>query len=79
MNFDESPSKLTPPEFMAVLIAGFGNELSPLTSKGSEGPSPKALLPVANKPMLDYPLAWLESSGIRGKPDILSHTTHPEG
>ncbi|TFY60192.1 hypothetical protein EVG20_g7506 [Dentipellis fragilis] len=64
MDFDETPSKLVPREFLAVVLAGFGNELQPLTSSHGEEPCPKALLPIANKPMIDYPLTWLEQSGI---------------
>ncbi|KII92286.1 hypothetical protein PLICRDRAFT_172390 [Plicaturopsis crispa FD-325 SS-3] len=52
-------------EFLAVVLAGFGNELLPLTSDYGDEPCPKALLPIGNRPMLDYPLSWLESSGIR--------------
>ncbi|KAJ7132871.1 UDP-3-O-glucosamine N-acyltransferase [Mycena crocata] len=57
--------ELVPPEFLAVLLAGFGNELSPLTSDHGDEPCLKALLPLANTPILDYPLAWLEKSGIK--------------
>ncbi|KAJ7733773.1 UDP-3-O-glucosamine N-acyltransferase [Mycena maculata] len=57
--------QLVPPEFLAVVLAGFGNELSPLTSDHGDEPCPKALLPVANVPLIDYPLAWLEKSGIK--------------
>ncbi|KAJ7502721.1 UDP-3-O-glucosamine N-acyltransferase [Mycena galericulata] len=56
--------ELVPPEFLAVVLAGFGNELSPLTSDHGDEPCLKALLPVANTPLIDYPLAWLEQSGI---------------
>ncbi|KAJ7783032.1 UDP-3-O-glucosamine N-acyltransferase [Mycena metata] len=59
------PLELVPPEFLAILLAGFGNELSPLTSDHGDDPCLKALLPVANTPILDYPLAWLEKSGIK--------------
>ena len=38
-----------------------GHRLLPLTRE-----HPKALLPVANKPVLDYVLSWLEDSGITG-------------
>ncbi|KAK7692711.1 hypothetical protein QCA50_004344 [Cerrena zonata] len=65
MDFEETSSNIATKEFQAVLLAGFGNELVPLTSNHGEEPCPKALLPIANKPMLDYPLAWLEASGIR--------------
>lgn len=65
MNLDEPPTKIVKQEFLAVVFAGFGNELTPLTSHNGEDPCPKALLPIANRPMLDYPLMWLEASGIR--------------
>ncbi|KAI0054970.1 UDP-3-O-glucosamine N-acyltransferase [Artomyces pyxidatus] len=65
MDFEESSSfKLASREFLAVVLAGFGNELLPLTSDHGDEPCPKALLPVANRPMIDYPLTWLEQSGI---------------
>lgn len=28
---------------------------------------PKALLPIANQPMISYSLSWLEASGVSGK------------
>lgn len=40
--------------------------LEPLTAYHGERPSPKALLPIGNKAMLNFPLAWLEDAGIRG-------------
>ncbi|KAH9892742.1 UDP-3-O-glucosamine N-acyltransferase [Cubamyces lactineus] len=65
MDFDESSTtKIVTREFLAVVLAGFGNELLPLTTNHGDEPCPKALLPIANKPMLEYPLAWLEQSGI---------------
>ncbi|KAI0368336.1 UDP-3-O-glucosamine N-acyltransferase [Pilatotrama ljubarskyi] len=65
MDFDESStSKIVTREFLAVVLAGFGNELLPLTNNHGDEPCLKALLPIANKPMLEYPLAWLEQSGI---------------
>ncbi|KAJ7647421.1 UDP-3-O-glucosamine N-acyltransferase [Roridomyces roridus] len=57
--------ELVPEEFLAVILAGFGNELSPLTSDHGDEPCLKALLPVANTPLIHYPLAWLEQSGIK--------------
>ncbi|KAF8891648.1 UDP-3-O-glucosamine N-acyltransferase [Infundibulicybe gibba] len=54
-----------PREFLAVVLAGFGNQLFPLTNDYGEQPCPKALLPVANKPVLDYVLTWVEQSGIK--------------
>ncbi|CAA7259299.1 unnamed protein product [Cyclocybe aegerita] len=52
-------------EFLAVLFAGFGNELVPLTSDYGDEPCPKSLLPIANKPLLEYVFGWLEQSGIK--------------
>ncbi|KAI0690087.1 UDP-3-O-glucosamine N-acyltransferase [Cytidiella melzeri] len=66
MDFDESSSsRLLTQEFLAVVLAGFGNELTPLTNNHGDDPCPKALLPIANQPMLHYPLSWLEASGIK--------------
>ncbi|KAJ4488435.1 UDP-3-O-glucosamine N-acyltransferase [Lentinula aciculospora] len=52
-------------EFSAVVIAGFGNELLPLTSNNGVEPCPKALVPVANKPIIDYVLSWIEQAGVK--------------
>ncbi|KAF9072943.1 UDP-3-O-glucosamine N-acyltransferase [Rhodocollybia butyracea] len=52
-------------EFLAVVIVGFGNELVPLTSNDGVEPCPKALVPVANRPMIDYVLSWIEQSGVK--------------
>ncbi|TPX39331.1 hypothetical protein SeMB42_g06006 [Synchytrium endobioticum] len=59
------------PEFQAILLCGYGSRLYPLAA--DEGIT-KALLPVANKPMLYYQLAWLENAGVY---DIII-VTHPE-
>lgn len=48
-------------EFTAILFAGLGGNLSPLSNAEN---LPKALLPVANKALLSYPLAWVERAGI---------------
>ena len=82
MDLDISISPLVTREFTAVVLAGFGAEyvqhsdsifpvlsccrLIPLTSDYGDEPCPKALLPLANKPMIDYVFAWLELSGIKG-------------
>ncbi|EEB06616.2 translation initiation factor eIF2B gamma subunit [Schizosaccharomyces japonicus yFS275] len=50
-----------PTEFQAVVFAGYGNSLYPLTG---DDVLPKALLPIGNKPMLHYPLQWLEVAGF---------------
>ncbi|KAG1895562.1 UDP-3-O-glucosamine N-acyltransferase [Suillus fuscotomentosus] len=65
MNFDVTPVEVVTREFVAVILAGFGNELLPLTGEHGDEPCPKALLPISNKPMLDYPLSWVEQSGIK--------------
>lgn len=44
--------------------------LAPLTYNHGEESCPKALLPIANEPMLHYPLSWLEASGIRGRSSL---------
>ncbi|KAF8967811.1 UDP-3-O-glucosamine N-acyltransferase [Flammula alnicola] len=65
MDLDNVKPDLVTREFLAVLFAGFGNDLVPLTNDYGDEPCPKALLPVANKPLLDYVLDWLEQSGIQ--------------
>ena len=50
-----------PVEFTAIILAGYGGSLYPLTEPENV---PKALLPIANKPMISYPLTWLEQAGI---------------
>ncbi|GLB37163.1 putative nucleotidyl transferase [Lyophyllum shimeji] len=65
MDIERDSVHLAKREFLAVLLAGFGNELLPLTSDYGDEPCPKALLPVANKPMIDYTLTWLEQAGIK--------------
>lgn len=49
-------------EFQAVILAGYGNRMYPLTEEYS---LPKALLPVANKPLIYYQLKWLVNAGIQ--------------
>jgi hypothetical protein len=53
-----------PPEFQAVVLAGPGKDLYPLTPSTS---LPKALLPVGNKPIIDGVLRWIEEGGISGQ------------
>ncbi|KAL5485551.1 GCD1 [Sanghuangporus weigelae] len=65
MNFTETPSVQHPREFLAVILAGFGNELQPLTSNYGDQPCPKALLPIGNKPMISYVLNWIEEAGLK--------------
>ncbi|KAJ3040929.1 Centromere/kinetochore protein zw10 [Rhizophlyctis rosea] len=51
------------PEFQAVILAGHGThgKLYPLAEEDNV---PKALLPIAGKPLLYYQLQWLEQAGI---------------
>lgn len=49
----------------AVVLAGPGHRLYPLIDESSPTPLPKALLPIANRPMLCWTIDWLISSGIR--------------
>lgn len=46
--------------------------LRPLTSNNADEPSPKALLPIANKPLISFPLTWLEEAGVTGMAQSLS-------
>lgn len=46
-------------EFHAVICCGTGKALSPFSKVRSTG-VPKALLPIANKPMIEYVLDWCE-------------------
>jgi len=49
-------------EFQVVLLAGgLGNRMYPLTEA-----QPKVLVPIANKPLLDYPLLSLQKAGFTG-------------
>lgn len=47
--------------FQAIILAGFGTDLYPLTEANN---LPKALLPIANKPMIWYVLKWCEDAGF---------------
>lgn len=48
-------------EFTAIVLAGLGGNLIPFSNPEN---LPKALLPVANKALLSYPLTWIEKAGI---------------
>jgi len=50
----------TPPVQAVLLAGGGGSRLYPLNASGT----PKVLLPVANRPLLTFPLRMLEESGV---------------
>jgi translation initiation factor eIF-2B subunit gamma len=49
-------------EFQAVILAGNGDDLSPLTCPDL----PKALLPIGNKPLVEGVLRWIEDAQLLG-------------
>ncbi|CAE6352747.1 unnamed protein product [Rhizoctonia solani] len=51
-------------EFQAVVLAGHGANLQPLTNNVSGNTAAKALLPVGNRPMISYVLHWVEDCGV---------------
>ncbi|KAG8981617.1 hypothetical protein FRB93_008505 [Tulasnella sp. JGI-2019a] len=86
-----SSSSRKTPEFQAVILAGPGTNLSPLTQDYTRGHGiketvPKCLLPIGNRAMLSYPLAWLEAAGITevvivcpfSHRSLISHFVHSE-
>ncbi|KZO93160.1 nucleotide-diphospho-sugar transferase [Calocera viscosa TUFC12733] len=60
-NNDGAISSKTP-EFHAVILAGYGNNLDPLVD--DEKGVHKALLPIGNQPMVSYTLQWLEEARV---------------
>ncbi|MFX0184185.1 MAG: sugar phosphate nucleotidyltransferase [Candidatus Hodarchaeota archaeon] len=59
-------------EWSAVVLAGgVGSRLRPLTIE-----IPKPMVPVANKPMIDYNLELLRNSGIKGKIIVVTKYLH---
>ncbi len=48
------------PEQAVILVGGLGTRLRPLTYR-----TPKALLPVVNRPLISYELEWLRRAGVR--------------
>lgn len=53
------------PGFQAVILCGPGVSFDTFTSKPDE--SPKALIPIANRPMVWYPLDFCYRMGITSK------------
>ncbi|UCG04068.1 MAG: NDP-sugar synthase [Candidatus Heimdallarchaeota archaeon] len=56
-----------------VLAGGVGSRLQPLTTN-----CPKPMVPVANKPMIDYNLELLKNAGITGKIIIITRYLHQQ-
>lgn len=50
-------------DLQAIVLCGSGHRLNPLVD---EEKLPKCMLPIANRPMLYYPLTWLLQAGING-------------
>lgn len=70
LSFKRLENLLLKMEFQAVIMAaGSGSRMSALTSK-----MPKALLPVANKPMILYPVKMLEKLGYKECTVVASNT-----
>jgi translation initiation factor eIF-2B subunit gamma len=86
MFFESNPSTTSSariPEFQAIILAGPGNGLYPLTNPIStfsfsnkdnnnnnilpNASLPKALLPVGNRPLIEFVLKWVEDGGILGR------------
>lgn len=65
------PHSVTVPHtgFQALILCGPGVSLNTFTSNPEE--FPKALIPIANRPMVFYPLEWCYRMGISSKSDIL--------
>jgi len=55
---------LPPPGFQALILCGPGASFSTFTSNPKD--IPKALLPIANRPMVWYPLEWCYRMGVTG-------------
>ena len=58
-------TSLPPPGFQALILCGPGASFSTFTSSPKD--IPKALLPIANRPMVWYPLEWCYRMGVTGR------------
>ncbi|RUP49264.1 nucleotide-diphospho-sugar transferase [Jimgerdemannia flammicorona] len=71
---------LSSPHHRLILTLSLSHQprLYPLVD---EDTAPKALLPVANKPLISYTLEWLDRSGVTGIVQIKRHhaATYPSG
>jgi len=59
------PHAVASPGFQAIILCGPGASFSTFTSSPKD--VPKALLPVANRPMVWYPLEWCYRMGVTGE------------
>lgn len=60
-------TSLPAPGFQALILCGPGASFSTFTSTPKD--IPKALLPIANRPMVWYPLEWCYRMGVTGNLD----------
>jgi len=58
------------PGLQALILCGPGSSFPTFTSNPDE--NPKALLPIANRPMVWYPLDFCYRSGITGETPAMS-------
>ncbi len=58
-------------EFHAVILCGQGKGLVPFSSLRSTGQA-KAMLPIANKPMISHVLEWCNKASFKGISYIFS-------
>ncbi|KAG8713121.1 hypothetical protein FRC09_019068 [Ceratobasidium sp. 395] len=70
-------------EFQAVILAGHGANLQPLTNEVGGQTASKALLPVGNRPMISHVLHWIEDYVLvvcpsAHKPEISHHLHRSE-
>jgi translation initiation factor eIF-2B subunit gamma len=65
------PHSLTMPApgFQALILCGPGVSYNTFTANPEE--FPKALVPIANRPMIWYPLDWCHRMGITSRPHFL--------
>lgn len=64
-------------EFHAVICCGKGVNLSPFTKVKETGIT-KALLPIGNKPMIEYVLEWCDQAQFRAITVVSDSETHEE-
>lgn len=61
--------------FQAFILCGPGENLQPFSSKDF----PKALIPIANRPMVWYPLEWCYRMGITSKDTTKERRSRADG